>query len=171
MAQWADASSTNNIEHVGLDFAIDLDSNYDPSWLEANCPMCRTRTTAAPDEELARLLQRKYPTLYAERCVEEEIERGSRMAGNGEEGIMLLIGNKHRIERDPDENENQHDWTFFVRTSRPELIKEVRVHLVHCLHSLLESSTLRIITEEDILSCAIAPNLSSSEPRSTKGPV
>ncbi|KAF1912982.1 hypothetical protein BDU57DRAFT_503673 [Ampelomyces quisqualis] len=130
MAQWADASSTTNIQHSSLDVNLaEFDPNYDPTYdLEANCPMCRTHTTAAPDKTLARELETKYPKTYAERRVEEQIERGSRVGQDGVESIMILIGNKHRIERGT-EDDNQHDWTFFVRTSRPELVKEVRIYL------------------------------------------
>lgn len=131
MAQWADVSSTANIEHSSLDVDLtDFDPNYDPTYdLEANCPMCRTHTAATPDKALARELETRYPNTYAERRVEEQIERGSRVGQDGVEGIMILIGNKHRLERGA-EDDNQHDWTFFVRTSRPELVKEVRIYLV-----------------------------------------
>ncbi|KAL1648266.1 hypothetical protein SLS61_006956 [Didymella pomorum] len=107
----------------------DFDPNYDPSYdLEANCPMCRTHTAASPDRALATQLEQKYPATYAERRVEEEVDRGSRIGQNGVEGIMILIGNKHRLVRGS-EDANQHDWTFFVRTSRPDLVEEVRVEL------------------------------------------
>ncbi|KAF1850772.1 uncharacterized protein K460DRAFT_361541 [Cucurbitaria berberidis CBS 394.84] len=130
MAQWADASSTNNIEHSSLDINLaDFDPNYDPSYdLEANCPMCRTHTTASLDQALARQLERKYPATYAERRVEEEVERGSRIGEGGVEGVMILIGNKHRLIRGS-EDANEHDWTFFVRTSRPDIVQEVRIYL------------------------------------------
>lgn len=132
MAQWADASSTNHqIESSSWDVDLrDFDPTYDPTYdLEANCPMCRTHTTAKPDESLARQLKRKYPITYAERQVEEEVERGSRVGQDGVEGMMILIGNKHKLLRES-EDANEHDWTFFVRTSRPELVEEVRVELV-----------------------------------------
>ncbi len=132
MAQWASASSTTNIAHSSLDVNLaDFDPTYNPSYdLEANCPMCRTRTMAAPDEALAMQLEVKYPSTYAERRVEEEVERGSRVGDGGVEGVMILIGNKHRLERGmEEEDECRHDWTFFVRTSRPELVKEVRINL------------------------------------------
>jgi hypothetical protein len=131
MAQWADASSAGNIEPSSLDVNLsDFHSDYDPTYdLEANCPMCRTHTTASPDEALAAVLEEKYPTTYAQRRVEEEIERGSRQGSEGAEGIMILIGNKHRLERGADDG-NKHDWTFFVRTSRPDIVKEVRIYLV-----------------------------------------
>ncbi|KAF2849499.1 hypothetical protein T440DRAFT_452310 [Plenodomus tracheiphilus IPT5] len=130
MAQWADASSTNRIEHSSMDVNLaDFDPDYDPSYdLEANCPMCRTHTAAAPDKKLAKQLQTKYPSLYAERRVEEEVERGSRIGRDGVEGVMMLIGNKHRLVRGADDA-NEHDWTFFVRVSRPDLIQEVRIDL------------------------------------------
>jgi hypothetical protein len=137
MAQWSDASNTNRIEHSSWDVNLaDFDPNYDATYdLEANCPMCRTRTTAAPDNTLARQLEQKYPITYAERRVEEEEDRGSRIGRNGFEGVMILIGNKHRLIRNPGDD-NEHDWTFFVRTSRPDLIKEVHIYLV-CSHVLL----------------------------------
>jgi hypothetical protein len=144
MAQWADVSSTNTIEPSSLDVNLaDFDPNYDPTYdLEANCPMCRTRTTASPDETLAGLLESKYPTTYAERRVEEEIERGSRVGQDGVEGVMILIGNKHRLIRGA-EDDNQHDWTFFVRTSRPEIVQEVRIYLVSNLTIMLEKYILK----------------------------
>lgn len=131
MAQWADVSSTNRIQHVFLDVNVnDFDPNYVPSFnLETNCPMCRTRTTAASDDALARQLEQKYPTTYAERRAEDEVDRGSRVGDGGVEGVQILIGNKHRLVRGS-EDDNQHDWTFFVRTSRPDIVKEVRVDLV-----------------------------------------
>ena len=131
MAQWADASSTSQIEVSSSDVELaEFDPTYDPAYdLEANCPMCRTHTTAAPDAALAKQLETQYPTTYAERRVEEEIDRGSRVGQDGVEGIMILIGNRHKLVRGA-EDANQHDWTFFVRTSRPELVKEVRIELV-----------------------------------------
>jgi hypothetical protein len=132
MAQWADVSSTTNIEHSSLDVSLaDFDPNYDPAYdLEADCPMCRTHTTAAPDDALAAQLEAKYPVTYAERRVEEEVERGSRVGQDGVQGSMILIGNKHKLVGNA-EDTNQHDWTFFVRVSRPELVKEVHIHLVN----------------------------------------
>ncbi|KAH7562862.1 hypothetical protein BM1_02382 [Bipolaris maydis] len=120
MAQWADASSTNQIEHSSLDVHLaDFDPNYDPSYdLEANCPMCRTHTTASPDKRLARQLEAQYPVTYAERRVEEEVDRGSRIGQDGVEGVMILIGNKHRLIRNPG-SANEHLWTFFHPTFRP----------------------------------------------------
>ncbi|KAF2996870.1 hypothetical protein E8E13_004703 [Curvularia kusanoi] len=130
MAQWADASTTQEVEHASWDVDLEaFDPNYDPTYdLEANCPMCRTQTRAVPDQALASQLEQKYPITYAERRVEEEVDRGSRVGQDGVEGVMFLIGNKHKLVRGS-EDANEHDWTFFVRSSRPDLIQEVRVDL------------------------------------------
>lgn len=141
MTQWADVSSTASIAHANLDFDLrNFDSHYDPIRdLEANCPMCRTHTTASPDDALARELETRYPAIYAERRAEEETARGGRVGQDGIEGIMILIGNKHRIDRG-EETENIHDWTFFVRTSRPDIVKEVIVNLVRMTIHLVRAN-------------------------------
>jgi hypothetical protein len=72
--------------------------------------MCRTYTTASPDEALATQLEQKYPIIYAERKAEEEVERGSRVDQDGVKAVMILIGNKHKLIHAA-ENEDQHDWT------------------------------------------------------------
>ncbi|PZC90909.1 YEATS multi-domain protein [Pyrenophora tritici-repentis] len=130
MAQWADTSSTTRIEHSSLDVHLaDFDPNYDPTYdLEANCPMCRTHTTAAPDAALAAHLEKEYPVTYAARRVEEAVERGGVVGQDGVEGVMILIGNTHKLVRHAGDA-NEHDWTFFVRMSRQDIIKEVRVEL------------------------------------------
>ncbi|KAF1954358.1 hypothetical protein CC80DRAFT_476097 [Byssothecium circinans] len=130
MAQWADTNQTTNIPHSSLDLDLrEFDPNYDPTYdLEASCPMCRMRTSAQPDDALAAQLEQRYPKTYQERREEEEIERGQRAGDGGAEGVMILIGNKHRVERGA-ENANRHDWTFFVRLSRPDVVKEIRVNL------------------------------------------
>ena len=90
--------------------------------------MCRTRTSAQPDDDLAKVLEDRYPRTYQQRREEEEVDHGQRNGQGGAEGIMILIGNRHRAERSA-ENANQHDWTFFVRLSRPDVVKEVIVYL------------------------------------------
>jgi hypothetical protein len=140
MAQWADASSTTHITPSSLDLDLShFDPTYDPiselATLQAPCPMCRTPTTAEAHTRLARELEAKYPVTYAERRAEEEADRGSRMGRDGVEGVTILIGNRHRLEsqRRPGEERrervNRHDWTFFVRLSRPDIVQEVRVDL------------------------------------------
>lgn len=165
MAQWADASTANDIVHSSWDVELqDFDPNYDVTYdLEANCPMCRTHTTASPDTTLAKQLEKKYPLAYAERRLEEEVERGSRVGQNGVEGVMILIGNKHKLIRGS-EDANEHDWTFFVRTSRPELVEEVRIELVG---SSIAANTLADISTAPYVSTSSrcpSPSTVSSSP-------
>jgi hypothetical protein len=47
-----------------------------------------------------------------------------------EELMTLVIGNTHRLVIPTAGSPNQHLWTFYLLASRPEIIKEVRVHLV-----------------------------------------
>ncbi|KAF2472789.1 uncharacterized protein BDR25DRAFT_219293 [Lindgomyces ingoldianus] len=135
MTQWAESSATTHITPSNLDLDLtDFDPNYDPasdlSTLEANCPMCRTSTAASLDAELKQTLEARYPVTYAERRTEEEAARGDQSGGNGIEGMTILIGNRHRLIRTSRADAaNKHDWTFFVRFSRPELIQEVSVDL------------------------------------------
>lgn len=107
----------------------DFDPDFDPTDdLEARCPMCRTATTAQIDTPLARALETKYPQTYAERRSEEIAARAT-LSGEGVENVAILIGNRHELVGGTDEPGNQHDWTFFVRLSRPELVSHVKVNL------------------------------------------
>ncbi|KAF2736702.1 hypothetical protein EJ04DRAFT_432299 [Polyplosphaeria fusca] len=131
MAQWADTTALSNIIPSRLDLNL---SDFSPDYVaaihaEANCPMCRTLTTASPDTTLKTALAQRYPLTYEERRVEELALRAAVAgSGHGTEGMVILIGNKHRIDRAA-ENRNTHDWTWFLRCSRPDLIEEVRVSL------------------------------------------
>ena len=44
--------------------------------------------------------------------------------------MTLVIGNTHRLVIPEGGSSNKHLWTFYLITSQPELIEEVRVHLV-----------------------------------------
>lgn len=98
--------------------------------LAASCPMCRTQTSATPHTELGKQLEEKYPATYAGRRTEEEAQGEA-------EGITILIGNRHRLERNAGESANRHDWRFFVRFSRPEIIEQVSIYLVSLSFPLL----------------------------------
>lgn len=98
--------------------------------------MCRTRTTGNRDEELSEALRERYASVWEERRVDEE----ARVAWNGhvvegDEVIMLLLGNEHRSIREgalrssDGRNWNKHHWCFFVRVSKEEIVSEVRVRL------------------------------------------
>ncbi|KAF2450388.1 hypothetical protein P171DRAFT_402755 [Karstenula rhodostoma CBS 690.94] len=130
MAQWAAASQTVPMHPSSLDMDMrDFDPDYDPSYdLEARCPMCRTPTTTQADVALARVLEAKYPQTYAERRSEEEVARLA-VSGEGVEHVAILMGNRHKLVGGRDEPGNRHDWTFFVRLSRPDLVSHVKVNL------------------------------------------
>ncbi|KAJ4354204.1 uncharacterized protein N0V89_005938 [Didymosphaeria variabile] len=130
MAQWADASQTVPMHPSSLDMDMrDFDPEYDPTYdLEARCPMCRTPTTAQADLALTQSLEAKYPNSYAERRAEEVTARATTNS-EGVENVVILIGNRHKLVGVGDEPGNKHDWTFFVRLSRPELVSHVKVNL------------------------------------------
>lgn len=129
MATWATASTTIPL-HPSLDMDISAyDTTYDPaSTLEARCPMCRTPTVAHPDPNLAQTLEQKYPVTYAERRAEDEAAMETRDP-DGVEPMTILIGNHHKLVQGAAGSVNKHDWTFFVRVSKPDLISHVRVNL------------------------------------------
>ncbi|KAF1997762.1 hypothetical protein P154DRAFT_271486 [Amniculicola lignicola CBS 123094] len=142
MAQWAEIVSLTRLEPSTLDLDLsDFDPSYDPLTdllsLEASCPMCRTPTTARLNSQRARELEARYTQHYAERKEQEEQLRGEisgEASGRETEGVMLLIGNRHRVVMSRGESEdgsrnNKHDWTFFVRCSRVDIVEEVRIYL------------------------------------------
>jgi len=91
---------------------------------EVSCPMCRTLTKAALHAETREMLVERYPVLYEERRVREEAERG---VSEGVEKMTVLVGNKHALVA---AEGNKHDWTFFVKFSKPEMVRSVEVRLV-----------------------------------------
>ena len=129
MSHWATASTTTPVHPSPL--SLDLhtfDPTYDPATsLEATCPMCRTPTTAHPDASLAHILAAKYPLTYAQRAEEDAAQNPSDTAST--ETVVILLGNRHALVTGEDGAGNKHDWTFFVRFSRPELVSYVRVNL------------------------------------------
>lgn len=122
MAHWADVSLQQQMT------IVDVDEEPVPfnavSELEARCPMCRTQTIAKPDAARAEALKAKYPALWAEREVEE--------AGEGEMGgvqtLTVYVGNRHKMVES--EDANQHEWAFFVKLSRTDIVEEVQFVLV-----------------------------------------
>ncbi|KAF2014109.1 hypothetical protein BU24DRAFT_315275, partial [Aaosphaeria arxii CBS 175.79] len=132
MAQWADASSLNHISPSNVDIDLaDIEALSDRANLQANCPMCRTATTAALDRDLARTLEEKYPDTWRERAVEED---EARVGVAGIESMVILIGNKHSLVRASPGSDNQHDWTFFVKCSRSEIVHQIRINLHPTFH-------------------------------------
>lgn len=96
--------------------------------MEANCPMCRTRTTAALDRGRLAALRRSYPKAYLEREAEEAQDE---IEGANVQTLTVYIGNSHRlVTPDPSSNsQNAHEWSFFIRPSRTDIIEEIHIHL------------------------------------------
>ncbi|KAF2171284.1 hypothetical protein M409DRAFT_50748 [Zasmidium cellare ATCC 36951] len=118
MAHWADVSLSQQMTIVDVD---EEPVPFNPvSGLEARCPMCRTQTIATPDAARTEALKAKYPSLWAEREVEEE--------GEGEMGgiqtLTVYVGNRHKMVES--EDANQHEWAFFVKPSRTDIVEEVQ---------------------------------------------
>jgi hypothetical protein len=126
MATWADVSATKPLTIVSIDEQPhdDLDA---VTGLEARCPMCRTQTIASLDEERIATLRSNYPIVYSEREAEEI---------NDEDGhesvqtITLHIGNTHHwVTPEHKDISNVHQWTFFLKPSRTDIIEEVQIFL------------------------------------------
>ncbi|KAI1844004.1 hypothetical protein JX266_009870 [Neoarthrinium moseri] len=128
MAQWASVSLATPMTIVDVD---EEPAAFDPvSELEARCPMCRTMTTASSNGVRAEILKARYPHTWAEREHEAETD-GQGPGGDAIQTITVYIGNRHQHvqPREDDHAENRHEWTFFVRPSRTDIIEEVHIHL------------------------------------------
>ncbi|KAH7027475.1 uncharacterized protein B0I36DRAFT_327166 [Microdochium trichocladiopsis] len=132
MATWASVSLAAPMAIVDVDeVPVDFDAVQD---LEARCPMCRTLTAARPDTQRREALREKYPRAYAMRSAEVAAEQslaGGTGGGAGVQTITVYIGNRHTLVAPSPSGlqENQHEWEFFVRPSRTDIIEEVHMHL------------------------------------------
>ena len=92
--------------------------------------MCRTLSTASADRSRERRLRRQYARLYKQREVDARTASDEDFV-EAVETLTLYIGNSHQLIR-PDSagSKNTHNWKFFVRPSRTDLIEEVQVFLV-----------------------------------------
>lgn len=123
MSHWADVSIQSQITIVSLD---EQPSSFTASEVEAKCPMCRTQTSASLNPQLAEQLELRYPNTYEEREDEERLNE----ADSSVQTLTLYIGNEHRLVEPEGESANMHDWTFFVRPSRTDIIEEIQILLV-----------------------------------------
>lgn len=122
---WAELSLTTPLSLISVeDPTFDLDA--ESTMLEARCPMCRANTSATPDEGRANQLRSRYPTTYAERLAEENIEV---VRDENVQPMTIYIGNRHELKQPPDDSQNQHQWTFFIKPSRTDIIEEIHVWL------------------------------------------
>jgi hypothetical protein len=129
MATWASTSLAAPMT------IVDVDSEPTPfdavSDLEARCPMCRTLTSALPDAQRDEVLRSKYPKSWNQRHREAAVENNTESSGSILQTITVHIGNRHTLvpSREDGLAENQHEWTFFVKPSRTDIIEEVHIHL------------------------------------------
>lgn len=138
MAHWADVSVTSQMKIVDVD---EEPSEFNPvSGVEAKCPMCRTATSASLNEARSEQLRVRYPSIWEERRVEEEGDLSRNAAEI--QTITVYIGNRHTLVRDA-EDANVHEWTFFVRPSRTDIIEEVQILLVSFTHLLTDAAILK----------------------------
>ena len=136
MAHWADVSISTAMMTVDINEMLTT-SSIAPNQIEARCPMCRTQTTALPNGRLESTLRRKYQEAYRAREAEE---RAGQEDPDGTEidTLTVYIGNTHRlVEVDDGEAANRHEWVFFVRPERADLIEEVQVFLVSDISFIL----------------------------------
>jgi len=95
--------------------------------------MCRTPTTASLNQDREHDLRARYPLTYQIRETEEhedEEDVGGRAVPSSVETLTLYIGNTHQLVRpESPGSHNKHNWKFFVRPSRTDLIEEVQIFL------------------------------------------
>lgn len=123
-SHWADVSISQMIR--GLD--IDEGFLMPPDEVETRCPMCRTLTTARLDKPLASKLKSQYPVTYRSRKEELSLEVQDE-DGALVEPLTLYIGNEHKLIRHESGSRNKHEWNFFVRPSRTDVIEEIQIFL------------------------------------------
>lgn len=135
---WADISAVSSeLVDVPLDYNEFPTTDSRRNDREILCPFCGTQTPLSLHLDLQRTLRRKYPLQFTSGLdVTETTEVSGRLNANQSsalETLTLLIGNTHRIaplsQLSDASDQNKHDWTFFVRPSRQEMIEEVIVHL------------------------------------------
>lgn len=120
LRHWADVSMSSNMTILPLS---DPEDTSAPPLLEVKCPMCRTLTTTTSATTLAKQISARYPVLYKQRSAEDlSIHEDIRT-------IVVYIGNKHSLVPAAPGSGNCHDWTFFVRPSRTDIIAAVHIDL------------------------------------------
>ena len=129
MATWASTTLAVPMTIVDVDEEpVPFDAISD---VQARCPMCRTLTSAAPDQARKIALSTKYPRATAEREAEAKADGHGKSGGERIQTMTVYIGNRHKQvpPEDGGLEENQHEWTFFVKPSRTDIVEEVHIHL------------------------------------------
>lgn len=127
MLHWALMAMDVKLEDQQLPVALSVEA------LKFKCPTCRTYTSATLDSRRDRLLQSSHPEDYASRLA----ELGTSDSGPEDEyatrTMVLMTGNSHR-KVPPTVSPYTgmtctHEWTFFIQSSRQDLIEQVDVIL------------------------------------------
>ncbi|KAI5367093.1 Putative YEATS superfamily protein [Septoria linicola] len=122
MAHWADVSVVSQMKIVDVDEEPTAFNAV--SGVEASCPMCRTKTIANLNAERAARLARSYPKATRERSIDEEDSLGEQ---GSIQVLTVYVGNRHQAVQS--DTANSHEWTFFVKPSRTDIIEEVQLVL------------------------------------------
>lgn len=125
MAHWAEVSITE--QFIAVSFGVEDDtSDNELNQVEVKCPMCRTLTTTSADDEKERELRERHAEEYNDRAREEVEDH------DGKEVIVmnLFVGNRHELLEVEEDEPNRHEWEYFVRPSRTDIIEEVVIKLV-----------------------------------------
>lgn len=141
MLHWALMAMDVKPEDQQLSVTLSVDG------MKFKCPTCRTYTFATFDAKRDELLHAKYPEDYASRLA----ELGSSHTGPEDEyatqTMVLMTGNSHR-KVPPSISPytgmtRTHEWTFFVQSSRQNLIEQVDV----ILHPTFRQDRLVVLKE------------------------
>ncbi|KAK5084742.1 hypothetical protein LTR05_005820 [Lithohypha guttulata] len=114
-----------------------LPSNLAVDGIKFKCPTCRTYTQATFDTERSELLKSRHPEDYASRAAEVDDIEASSDDGFGTQTMLIMFGNSHRkLTWTADSSlaatsaeKDTHEWTFFVQSSRQDLVEKVDVIL------------------------------------------
>jgi hypothetical protein len=125
MTHWAEVSVTQTFREVPL---TDEPTPFSPEEIEVGCPMCRTSTKAIANADKELALKEKYAAAYEKRKEEEENESQEEIIT-----MTVYVGNTHEYKpsgRNREDQENAHEWNFFVRPERSDIIDQIRILLV-----------------------------------------
>lgn len=111
----------------------ELPSNLSIDGIKFRCPTCRTYTTATFDSVLNSRLHARHPEEYTARAAEQALSEDNPDDEYATRSMLIMLGNSHR-KIEPEEcpytgKTRHHEWTFFLKSSQPERIKEVQVIL------------------------------------------
>ena len=128
MLHWALTAMSVNPADQALSMSLSVDG------LKFKCPTCRTYTSARFDAGRDETLRTRYPEEYEEREAEAATTAAEAQAGDdGVHTMTLMTGNSHR-KVPPSISPHTgmartHEFTFFIQSSRPDLIDTVEVIL------------------------------------------